>query len=55
MGLDGETNVSPDYHQGDYAFGGKIIKVTSSRSHGPAFEGAEREDGVVPHPVRLCF
>ena len=28
VGLDGETNVSPDYEQGDNAFTGKIIKVT---------------------------
>ena len=28
MGLDGETNVSPDYKQGHNAFTGKIIKVT---------------------------
>ena len=28
VGLDGETNVSPDYNQGDNAFTGKIIKVT---------------------------
>ena len=28
VGLDGETNVSPDYKQGDNAFTGKIIKVT---------------------------
>jgi len=28
VGLDGETNVSPDYKQGDNAFTGKILKVT---------------------------
>jgi len=28
VGLDGETNVSSDYKQGDNAFKGKIIKVT---------------------------
>ena len=28
VGMDGETNVSPDYKQGDNAFTGKIIKVT---------------------------
>ncbi len=28
VGLDGETNVSPDYKQGNNAFTGKIIKVT---------------------------
>ena len=28
VGFDGETNVSPDYAQGDNAFNGKIIKVT---------------------------
>ena len=28
VGVDGETNVSPDYKQGDNAFTGKIIKVT---------------------------
>ena len=28
VGLDGETNVSPDYKQGDNAFTGKIFKVT---------------------------
>jgi arylsulfatase len=28
VGLDSETNVSPDYRQGDNAFGGKIVKVT---------------------------
>jgi arylsulfatase len=28
VGEDGETNVSPDYKQGDNAFTGKIIKVT---------------------------
>jgi len=28
VGLDGETNVSTDYKQGDNAFTGKIIKVT---------------------------
>jgi arylsulfatase len=28
VGLDGETNVSPDYRQGDNAFTGKIVKVT---------------------------
>lgn len=28
VGLDGETNVSPDYKQNDNAFTGKIIKVT---------------------------
>ena len=28
VGLDGETNVSPDYKQGDNAFTGKIVKVT---------------------------
>jgi arylsulfatase len=28
VGLDGETNVSPDYKQGDNAFSGKIVKVT---------------------------
>jgi arylsulfatase len=26
--LDGETNVSPDYKQGDNSFTGKIVKVT---------------------------
>jgi arylsulfatase len=28
VGVDGETNVSPDYKQGDNAFTGKIVKVT---------------------------
>jgi arylsulfatase A-like enzyme len=28
VGLDGETNVSPDYPQGNNAFTGKIVKVT---------------------------
>jgi arylsulfatase len=28
VGLDGETNVSNDYKQGDNAFGGRILKVT---------------------------
>ena len=28
VGLDGETNVSDDYKQGDNAFTGKIVKVT---------------------------
>ena len=28
VGLDGETNVSPDYRQGDNTFTGKIVKVT---------------------------
>ena len=28
VGLDGETNVSPDYTQGNNAFTGKIVKVT---------------------------
>jgi arylsulfatase len=28
VGIDSETNVSPDYKQGDNAFTGKIIKVT---------------------------
>lgn len=28
VGIDGETNVSPDYPQGDNAFTGKILKVT---------------------------
>ena len=28
MGEDGETNVSPDYKQGDNKFTGKIVKVT---------------------------
>jgi arylsulfatase len=28
VGLDGETNVSPDYEQGDNAFSGRILKVT---------------------------
>ncbi len=28
VGVDGETNVSPDYPQGDNAFTGRIIKVT---------------------------
>jgi arylsulfatase len=28
VGVDGETNVSPDYKQGNNAFSGKIIKVT---------------------------
>lgn len=28
VGVDDETNVSPDYKQGDNAFTGKIIKVT---------------------------
>ncbi len=28
VGLDGETNVSPDYEQGDNAFTGRIVKVT---------------------------
>ncbi len=28
VGLDGETNVSPDYKQGDNAFTGQIVKVT---------------------------
>ena len=28
VGLDGETNVSTDYKQGDNAFTGKIVKVT---------------------------
>ena len=28
VGMDGETNVSPDYKQGDNAFTGKIVKVT---------------------------
>ncbi len=28
VGLDGETNVSPDYKQGDNAFTGRIFKVT---------------------------
>ena len=28
VGLDAETNVSPDYKQGDNAFTGKIVKVT---------------------------
>jgi hypothetical protein len=28
VGLDGETNVSPDYPQGDNAFSGRIRKVT---------------------------
>jgi arylsulfatase len=28
VGLDGETNVSSDYKQGDNAFTGKIVKVT---------------------------
>ena len=28
VGLDGETNVSNDYKQGDNAFTGKIVKVT---------------------------
>jgi arylsulfatase len=28
VGVDGETNVSPDYKQGDNAFSDKIIKVT---------------------------
>ena len=28
VGLDGETNVSPDYKQGDNAFTGRIVKVT---------------------------
>jgi arylsulfatase len=28
VGVDGETNVSPDYKQGDNRFTGKIVKVT---------------------------
>jgi arylsulfatase A-like enzyme len=28
VGVDGETNVSPDYKQGDNSFTGKIVKVT---------------------------
>ena len=28
MGLDAETNVSPDYKQDDNTFTGKIVKVT---------------------------
>lgn len=28
VGMDGETNVSPDYEQGENAFTGKIVKVT---------------------------
>ena len=28
VGLDGETNVSPDYKQGDNKFTGHIVKVT---------------------------
>ncbi len=28
VGVDGETNVSPDYKQGDNAFSGKIVRVT---------------------------
>ena len=28
VGMDGETNVSTDYKQGDNAFTGKIVKVT---------------------------
>jgi arylsulfatase len=28
VGVDGETNVSPDYQQGANAFSGKVIKVT---------------------------
>ena len=28
MGVDGETNVSPDYKQGDNKFTGRISKVT---------------------------
>jgi arylsulfatase len=28
VGVDAETNVSPDYKQGDNAFGGRIVKVT---------------------------
>jgi hypothetical protein len=28
VGIDGETNVSPDYQQGQNAFTGKIMKVT---------------------------
>jgi arylsulfatase len=28
VGLDGETNVSPDYEQGDNKFEGRIFKVT---------------------------
>jgi arylsulfatase len=28
VGVDGETNVSPDYKQGDNAFTGKIVRVT---------------------------
>jgi arylsulfatase len=31
VGLDGETNVSLDYKQGDNAFGGRILKVTVAR------------------------
>jgi arylsulfatase len=31
VGLDGETNVSSDYKQGDNAFTGKIVKVTVSQ------------------------
>jgi arylsulfatase len=30
VGLDGETNVSKDYKQGDNAFTGRISKVTVS-------------------------
>ena len=28
VGVDGETNVSPDYPQGNNTFTGKIVKVT---------------------------
>jgi len=28
MGLDGETNVSPDYEQGDNRFTGRIVQMT---------------------------
>ena len=28
VGVDDETNVSPDYKQGDNAFTGRIVKVT---------------------------
>jgi hypothetical protein len=28
VGLDGDTNVFPDYKQGDNAFTGKIVKVS---------------------------
>ena len=46
VGLDGETNVSPDYKQGDNAFTGKIVKVTVSRNSAGGCSESAASGGV---------